>query len=234
MRIGVMQPYFYPYLGYFHLAKAVDVLVLTDNYKFTKQSWINRNRIINEKRIEYLSIPLMKSTDASRINEKIIAREFEPQDIRNKLYNSYHSSSNFEGLCEVLDSKKFLPGTNFFEALETSLKVTFKYLGIQTKIMRTSDFQFPDFFKGTDKILQICSELNASEYSNLSGGKSLYSFADFSRAGVKLSFINSKFTAYKQNSESFTSGLSIIDVIACNLDEVSLQSQLASYELVYE
>ena len=55
MRIGVMQPYFFPYLGYFHLAKAVDVLVLTDDYKFTKQSWINRNRIISEKKIEYIN-----------------------------------------------------------------------------------------------------------------------------------------------------------------------------------
>ena len=80
----------------------------------------------------------------------------------------------------------------------------------------------------------MCSELNASEYSNLSGGKSLYSFADFSSAGVKLSFVNSKFTEYRQNSESFISALSIIDVIACNTDDVSLQSQLASFELVCE
>jgi len=229
-----MQPYFYPYLGYFHLANAVDVLVLTDNYKFTKQSWINRNRIINEKRIEYLSIPLMRSTDASRINEKIIAREFKPQDIRNKLYNSYHSSPNFEGICEVLDSEKFLPGSNFFEVLETSLKVTLRYLGIQTKIMRTSDFQFPDFFKGTDKILHMCSELNASEYSNLSGGKGLYSFTDFKSAGVKLSFVQSSFTEYQQNSESFIPGLSIIDIIARNVNKESIQSQLASFELAYE
>ena len=229
-----MQPYFYPYLGYFHLANAVDVLVLTDNYKFTKQSWINRNRIVSEKRIEYLSIPLMKSSDNSRIDEKLIAQDFKPKDLRNKLYNSYHSSTNFEGLRKVLDPEIFLPGSNFFEALEESLKVTFRYLGIQTKIMRTSDFQFPEFFKGTDKILQICSELKASEYSNLSGGKSLYSFADFNSAGVKLSFVDSKFTEYNQNSESFNSGLSIIDVIACNQKDVLLQSQLSSFELVYE
>ena len=229
-----MQPYFYPYLGYFHLANAVDILVLTDNYKFTKQSWINRNRILSEKRIEYLSIPLMKSPDTSRIDEKRIAQDFKPKDLRNKLYNSYHLSSNFEGLCEVLNLENFLPGSNLFEVLESSLKTTLNYLGIQTKILRTSDFQFPEDFKGTDKILQICSELNASEYSNLSGGKGLYSFADFSSAGVKLSFVNSKFTEYNQNGESFTSGLSIIDVIACNLEEVSLQSQLASFELVYE
>ena len=229
-----MQPYFYPYLGYFHLANAVDILVLTDNYKFTKQSWINRNRILSEKRIEYLSIPLMKSPDTSRIDEKRIAHDFKPKDLRNKLHNSYHLSPNFEGLCEVLNPENFLPNSNLFEVLESSLKTTLNYLGIQTKILRTSDFQFPEYFKGTDKILQMCSELNASEYSNLSGGKSLYSFADFNSAGVKLSFVNSKFTEYNQNGESFTSGLSIIDVIACNLDEVSLQSQLASFELVYE
>jgi len=229
-----MQPYFYPYLGYFHLAQAVDVLVLTDNYKFTKQSWINRNRIVSEKQVEYLSIPLMKSSEASRIDEKLIASDFKPKDLRNKLYNSYHSSANFEGLVKILDPEQFFPGSNFYEALEKSLKLTLKYLGIETKIMKTSEFQFPEFYKGTEKILQICSDLKASEYINLSGGMSLYSFADFNEVGLKLSFVNSYFNEYKQSTESFNSGLSIIDVISCNKDQAAIQSQVSNFELVSE
>jgi hypothetical protein len=231
MKIGVMQPYFFPYLGYFHLANAVDVLVLTDNYKFTKQSWINRNRILSEEKIENLSIPLSKSSDSSRINEKLIARDFKLKDLRNKLYNSYHSSSNFEGLLKIVEYENFLPSSNLYEVLEKSLSTSFHYLGIDTKIMRTSDFEFSSSFKGTDKILQICAELEASEYINLPGGKSLYSFEDFERVGVKLSFVKSKFITYPQNCQSFNPGLSIIDVVSNIEDRVSMQTQISSYEL---
>ena len=107
MRIGVMQPYFFPYLGYFHLAKAVDILVLTDDYKFTKQSWINRNRIISEKKIEYITIPLMKSSDSTHINKKVIALDFKSNNLQNKLYNSYHSAVNYMGLCNILNSENW-------------------------------------------------------------------------------------------------------------------------------
>lgn len=231
MKIGVMQPYFFPYLGYFHLANAVDVLVLTDNYQFTKQSWINRNRILSEKKIEYLSIPLSKSSESSPINQKLIARDFKIKDLRNKLYNSYHSSSNYEGLLKIVEHENFLPGSNLFEALEKSLIASFNYLGIDTKIMRTSDFEFPESFKGTEKILQICAELKGSEYINLPGGKSLYSSEDFERVGLKLSFVKSKFITYPQNCESFNPGLSIIDVVSNIENRVSMQSQISSFEL---
>lgn len=231
MRIGVMQPYFFPYLGYFHLAKAVDVLVLTDDYKFTKQSWINRNRIIGEKKIEYITLPLMKSSDSARINEKVIASDYKSKNLQNKLYNSYHSAVNYMGLCNILNSENFSPNANLFDVLEKSLKVTLYYLGIKTTIMRTSGFQFPEFSTGKDKILQICSELDGSEYINLSGGKSLYSSEDFSRAKVKLSFINSRFYEYKQDYEGFNSGLSIIDVIANNTYEDLIKTHLLSFEL---
>lgn len=97
--------------------------------------------------------------------------------------------------------------------------------------MRTSEFQFPEFSTGKDKILQICSELDGSEYINLSGGKSLYSSEDFSRARVNLSFINSRFYEYKQDHEGFNSGLSIIDVIANNTYEDLIKTHLLSFEL---
>lgn len=231
MRIGVMQPYFFPYLGYFHLAKAVDILVLTDDYKFTKQSWINRNRIISEKKIEYMTIPLMKSSDSTHINKKVIALDFKSNNLQNKLYNSYHSAVNYMGLCNILNSENFYPKANLFDALEKSLKVTLNYLGIKTAIMKTSEFQFPELATGKDKILQICSALGGSEYVNLSGGKSLYNSGDFSRASVKLSFVNSRFYEYKQNNEGFNSGLSIIDVIASNTYEDLIKTHLLSFEL---
>lgn len=231
MKIGVMQPYFFPYLGYFHLANAVDVLVLTDNYQFTKQSWINRNRILSEKKIVNLSIPLSQSSESSPINQKLIARDFKLKDLRNKLYNSYHSSSNFESLLKIVEHENFLPGSNFYEALEKSLITSFNYMGIDTKIMRTSDFEFPESFKGKEKILQICAELKGSEYINLPGGKSLYSSEDFERVGLKLSFVKSKFIAYPQNCESFNPGLSIIDVVSNIKNRVSMQTQISSFEL---
>jgi hypothetical protein len=57
MRIALMQPYFFPYLGYFSLIDYVDHWVVFDNVQFVKQSWVNRNRVLNfhkkEKELVY-------------------------------------------------------------------------------------------------------------------------------------------------------------------------------------
>ena len=60
MKIAIMQPYFFPYIGYFQLMNAVDEFVIYDNIKYTKKGWINRNRILVNGKDSYISIPLKK------------------------------------------------------------------------------------------------------------------------------------------------------------------------------
>ena len=62
-----MQPYFFPYIGYFQLIKSVDEFVIYDNIQYTKKGWINRNRILNKDSDKLFTIPLKKDSDYFRI-----------------------------------------------------------------------------------------------------------------------------------------------------------------------
>ena len=45
-KIAIMQPYFFPYIGYFQLINSVDEFIIYDNIQYTKGGWINRNQIL--------------------------------------------------------------------------------------------------------------------------------------------------------------------------------------------
>lgn len=63
MKLAIMQPYFFPYCGYFQLMAAVDAFVVYDNIKYTKKGWINRNRIQVRGTESLISLPLKKDSD---------------------------------------------------------------------------------------------------------------------------------------------------------------------------
>ena len=57
-----MQPYFFPYIGYFQLIGAVDLFIVYDNIKYTKKGWINRNRMLQGGKDVMFSLPLEQVT----------------------------------------------------------------------------------------------------------------------------------------------------------------------------
>ena len=76
-----MQPYFFPYIGYFQLIAAVDVFVVYDNIKYTKKGWINRNRMLRERRADVMfSLPLKKASDSLDVRDREIAPDFQPRE----------------------------------------------------------------------------------------------------------------------------------------------------------
>lgn len=84
-----MQPYFVPHLGYFQLIKEVDTIVLTDDYEYSKGGWINRNRIVSQGEIRYLTLPLEAGSDYSKIRERKISRDFVGEKSLNMVVEAY-------------------------------------------------------------------------------------------------------------------------------------------------
>ena len=77
-----MQPYFFPYLGYFQLLAHVDVFVVHDDTQYVKQSWINRNRILEHGVAAYLTLPVAGGSHRQLICDK---RLHEPRRHSRKL-----------------------------------------------------------------------------------------------------------------------------------------------------
>ena len=76
-KVAIMQPYLFPYIGYFQLITAVDMFVLYDNIKYTKKGWINRNRLLQNGVDAMFSIPLKNAPDHLNVCERELADSFD-------------------------------------------------------------------------------------------------------------------------------------------------------------
>ena len=231
MRIALMQPYFFPYIGYFQLIAAVDKIILLDDVNYIKGGWINRNKILIGNQTKWLTIPLERASpnkliiDINRKNDILYN-----QKLLKTLDHSYKKASFFERIYllvkEIINSNE----RNLSAFLYQSIKKINNYLGINTKIMLSSSSYPKNQLKGQARILDICVKEKATQYINLPGGVNLYNPSTFQASGINLSFLQPIFTPYDQGTQNFIPGLSIIDVLMWNSPE-QVFLMIQNYEL---
>ena len=213
-----MQPYFFPYIGYFQLLNAVDEFVIYDNIEYTKKGWINRNRFLSNGTPEYFTINLQNDSDYLHIRERKISPDFDKNKIKilNKLKNAYRKAPYFHEIIGTVESVLFQEETNLFKYLLKSIKYLTNFLRIKTNIIPSSELNVDHNLKNIDKVISICRECKANEYINLPGGIQLYDKNKFIDLGILLKFIQPKEIRYKQFESDFIDKLSIIDVLMFN------------------
>ena len=213
-----MQPYFFPYIGYFHLIKSVDEFVIYDNIQYTKKGWINRNRILSNGEDKILTIPIKKDSDYLNIQDRIIADSWgnDKNKLLNIINNSYKKSPQFNNIFPIVHECLSSLEVNLFKFILNSLTILNSYLEIKTKIITSSDINIDHSLKSQDKVMAICKNLKATTYINAIGGQELYNIEDFSNKDIKLKFIKSNPLVYKQYKNEFIPWLSILDVLFFN------------------
>lgn len=232
MKLGIMQPYFFPYIGYWQLINAVDQYVIYDDVNYIKGGWINRNRVLINGEAKYLNLQLDQASPNKKINEiNISTNEVAHRKLLNTLQMSYSKAPYFDEcftlVNEIMDYNK----VNLGKFLENSIHSVCEYLGITTNIVLSSDLVKNNELKGEDKVLEICKVLNADNYYNAVGGQELYSKERFATCGVSLNFLKTKHIEYPQFKNDFIPNLSIIDVMMFNSKE-TVKHLLEEYELV--
>ena len=100
-----MQPYFFPYIGYFQLMNCVDIFILYDKIQYTKRGWINRNRIMSNNKITPITLPINKGSSQLNIDQRYIADIWPVY--KNKLINkfsaSYYKAKNFKDVIHLIE-----------------------------------------------------------------------------------------------------------------------------------
>lgn len=234
MTVGVMQPYFIPYIGYYQLIQHVDLFIIYDNLKYTKKGWINRNRILSTSdNYQMLSIPLQKASDSLNINERYIASHHKSYMAKNlrKIHATYSKAPYFKNIFPIVQNLFKDDEKNLFLFLKNSILTINQILGIKTPIITSSSIPVNHTLKKTDKILTYCKYLGATTYTNPIGGVSLYDKEYFKANKIKLEFIKTKDISYKQKSDIFVENLSIIDILMYNpIDEIN--TMLKNYILI--
>ena len=216
MRVAIMQPYLLPYIGYFQLMSVAHQFVVYDNIKYTKQGWINRNRIVSNGQESFFTIPLKAERDSASIVERSIADSFNPKKMLNKFRGAYQKAPFFKETFPLLERILTHKAENLFDFLFHSLHTTAEHLLIPDNLVVSSSVTANHQLRGQDRVISICDALGATEYINPEGGVDLYSRAAFAMEGIELKFLKSKPLKYEQNCEPFLPKLSIVDVLMFN------------------
>ncbi|MEO7311360.1 MAG: WbqC family protein [Chitinophagaceae bacterium] len=218
MKVAIMQPYFFPYIGYFQLINAVDEFVVYDNIKYTKKGWINRNRILHNGKDEYVTLSLKNDSDYLNVVNRELSSEWDKDRVKilNKIKSSYHKAPHFNEVYPLVENCLAYDDPNLFRFILNSLTETMKYFSIDTHIVISSTIDIDHSLKSDDKVIAICKALKADTYLNPIGGMELYHNEKFTAAGVKLQFIKTSSFEYQQFGNSFIPFLSIIDLMMFN------------------
>ena len=216
MTVGIMQPYFLPYLGYWQLLAACDRFVLYDNIEYTKKGWINRNRFLQHGQPAYFTVALKHESDHLDVAARSIADGFDGARMLRQFADAYRKAPQFASVYPIAERIVLAKMTNLFEYLHHSIQVTAEFLEIRTPIVVSSTVAIDRGLKGQDKVLAICGALGAHRYLNSMGGTALYSRAAFEARGVALGFLQTRSVGYRQFDGAFVPQLSILDVLMFN------------------
>lgn len=234
MKLAIMQPYFFPYIGYFQLIHAVEKFIVYDNIKFSKRGWFHRNRILVNKLEKMISLSLRKDSDYLDVRERYLADNKGEQLARvlRIIKQSYAKAPFFYEVYPLIEEVLTFSENNLFSFVYNSIIKVKNYLDIDTEMIISSTIPINHReLKGQAKVIELVRHFNSEEYINAIGGRSLYSAEEFGKNGIMIKFINSDPIVYQQFSNEFVPGLSIIDVMMFNSPLV-IRGFLDMYKLI--
>lgn len=231
MIVGIMQPYFFPYLGYWQLLGAVDKYVVYDDVTYIKGGWINRNNILVNGQSHLITLSLEKPSSFKKINEINITYDIKRREkILKTIEGAYKKAPYFNVIIkevkELIEKSVTIADLNYFTILFVK-----EYLGLNTDIILSSNLNKNNELRGQDKVIHITKLLGGDVYYNAIGGVELYDSSSFAVEGIKLCFLKTDKLEYKQFNNEFVSNLSILDVLMFNSpDEV--RELMKKYSLI--
>lgn len=232
MKIGIMQPYFFPYIGYWQLINAVDKYVICDDVNYIKNGWINRNKIIINKEPRLISLQIRKVSQNKLINEvELLGDTNYNNNLLKNIEIYYKKAPYFNDVFPLIERAILQKERNIARYLEYVIRLVCNYLYIDTKLIISSKLDKNNDLRFQDRIIDICKILEADQYINAIGGLKLYSKEDFALENIHLYFLKTGEFRYQQFNDEFIPNLSIIDVMMFNSIE-EIRRILTKYELV--
>lgn len=220
MKLAIMQPYFFPFLGYFSLLKHTDKWVVFDTPQFIRHGWIERNRILKpDQGWQYVRVPLVNDGSRKAINEKIIRND---EDWQRKIIaqlQHYKKDSPYFNQVMLLLERVFSHATNSIVDLNIkALEEVCKYTGIDFDytVLSESGLKLGPVNEPDEWALQISLALRATEYYNPVKGMNFFNRQKYENQNIKLHFLQFIPTIYQQPHNNFEPGLSVLDVMMFN------------------
>ncbi len=232
MKLGIMQPYFFPYCGYFHLINQVDEWVVFDVVNYKRRSWMNRNRILHpDKEWQYVNYPVKKAPSGTKI-ENIQGKDHDKA--RAKIVaqlDFYKKKAPYTDVAVDVVNEVFsrCVSHSLVDVCVSGLTVVCERLDIEFNycILSKLNIQLPEISKPGQWALEISKALNATEYLNPIGGQEIFNEEAFRQSNIALNFSDPAAVRYDVSPFKFVSNLSILDVM-CWMSPQQIKNQLDS------
>lgn len=217
MKLAIMQPYFFPYIGYFQLIAASDVFVLHDDVQFIKGGWVNRNRILFNGESRMITFPVRKDAYDLPINARSYVNDKQARkDIINLIKQAYAKAPCYSQVFPMLDELLMFEDRNVARFNENLIRHIANFIGLRCRIITSSGIDKDNCLTGAARVLDMCKRLETTEYTNPIGGAQLYQQESFQKCGITLRFLEAQNEPYEQRGDAWVPFLSIIDVLMFN------------------
>jgi hypothetical protein len=255
MKLAIMQPYFFPYIGYFQAIAAVDKYIIYDNLDYITEGWMNRNNIlIKNRNPTYINALIAGKSSNKKIHEiELVQNQYWKKKLLKSIELNYKGSEFFEEvfplIYEIVNSNyKLLHEFNSYIIKEICYFLDIKtiivsnnnnYIELEEKLNEIDNGNYDNFpellltrpIKKVARVIEICKIENAKTFINAIGGQALYSKDEFNKYGIELFFVKTNPFEYNQFSKSFIPNLSIIDILMHNGKEKT-KKLINNYNLI--
>ncbi len=229
MTLAIMQPYIFPYIGYWQLLEASDTFIIYDDVNYIKQGYINRNSILIRGKPHHFTLKLIGASSYKLINEIELFEN--NHKLLKTIFMVYKKAPYFNMVYPIIEDILSNTETNLGKFLGYSIEKISDYLQIKNNIIYSSNMEKDNTLKAQDKIIDISKRLNASHYVNAIGGQEIYDKETFNANNIQLNFIKTNIIEYKQFNNNFVPSLSIVDIMMFNSVE-EVNKMLKEYELI--
>lgn len=222
MIVAIHQPNFIPWLGYFYKINRSDTFVLLDDVQYTKNSFINRNRIKAPNGEQWVTMPVFHTGNfGQKINEtqlKMVETNF--KKFLRTLTVNYSKAKHFSEIISIL-SECGIASSNLAQFNERIIRKIVSYLEIETPIFRSSSLPCIET-TSTERLIQICNYFNADCYLAGFGSINYQDDSMFRNNGIEPTIYSFSHPRYEQLYDPFIPNLSIIDLLM-NLGKGTIQ-----------
>ncbi len=231
--VAIMQPYLFPYLGYFQLIQHVDHFVFFDTAQYIRRGWINRNRILLDGQPYTFTLPVVKAPrDTTIANMQIMDDPKSVNKLLQTIHRAYRDAPYFAEVYPLVEAVFLSTEHNLCRRIVNHFQQITSYLDFNTTMTLASEIETDTVENAENRILAMCETLDATTYINPWNGQHLYTAKKFLDRGIHLGFLEMQVEPYPQGDTDFVSHLSMLDVLMnCSVSEV--HGLLSKYRILF-
>ena len=211
MIVAIHQPNFLPWLGYFNKIARADRFVFLERAQYSKGSYTNRVRILEQGAPAWLTQPLSKAF-GKPIGDIEIADSEWPQKHLSRLRNAYGRAAAFsdvwQDLSEIYSS---VPRGPLAGANRHMISAVSGRLGLSTDFVTDGELMAADL-SGAERLVALLQACGTDvSYLSGRGGRNYQDEELFARANIPLLYVDYECPGYDQGTDEFMPGLSVLD-----------------------